>query len=84
MARMSGDDEFPSGNFVDSSQYTNWILDYGATCHITPDVSDFISGSLEDTDKHIEVADRHHITEIKKDKYELKCATLTEILLSQR
>ena len=76
--------EFPSGNFGDSSQLTNWIWYSGATCHITPEVSVFNLGSLEDTNKHIEVADRHHITEIKKDKYELKCATLTEILLSQR
>ena len=34
----------------------------GLTCHTTPEVSDFIPGSLEDTDKHIEVADGHHVT----------------------
>ena len=27
-----------------------------------PQVSDFIPGLLEDADKYIEVADRHHIT----------------------
>ena len=46
MARMSGNDKCPSGNFGESSQFTNWILDYVATCHITPEVSDFIPGSL--------------------------------------
>ena len=46
MARMYGNEEFPSENFGDSSQFTNWILDYGATCHTKPEVSDFIPGSL--------------------------------------
>ena len=41
MARMSENDEFPSGNFGDSSQLTNWILDSGAMCHMKPDVLDF-------------------------------------------
>ena len=53
MARISGNDECPSGKFCDSSQLTNWILDSGATCHMKPYFSDFILGSLEDTDKHI-------------------------------
>ena len=46
MTHMSGNDECPSGNFGDSSQLTNWILDYGATCHMTTPVSDFIQGLL--------------------------------------
>ena len=58
---MSNNDDCPSGNFCDSSQLTNWILDYGAMCHITPEVSDFIPGLLGDTDKPIEVADGHHV-----------------------
>ena len=62
MARMSSNDECPSGNFDDSSQLTNWILDSGATCHMTPDLSAFILDSLEYTGKHIEVADGHHVT----------------------
>ena len=62
MARMSNNDERKSEKYGDSSQLTNWILDSGATCHMTPEVSDFIPGSLEDTDKYIEVADRHHVT----------------------
>ena len=49
----------------DSLQLTNWILDSRAMCHMTPEVSDFITGLLEDTDKHIEVADGHHVTEKK-------------------
>ena len=62
MACMSGNDECPSGNFGDNLQLTNWILYYGATCHMIPEVSDFIQGSLKNTDKHIEVVDRHHVT----------------------
>ena len=33
---------------------------------MTPEVSYFIPGSLEDTDKYIEVADGHHATVKKK------------------
>ena len=65
MARMSGNDECPSRNLGDSSQWTNWILDSGATCRITPEVSCFIPVSLEDTDKHIKVADGHHVMKKK-------------------
>ena len=46
MARMSGNDKCPRGNFGDSSQLINWILDYVATSHMTLEVSDFIPGSL--------------------------------------
>ena len=69
MARMSSNDECYSGIFGDSSQLTNWILDYVATCHMKPEFSYFIPGQLEDTDKHIEVADGYHITAVKKVKY---------------
>ena len=61
MARMSSDDKRENKDYGDSSQLTNWILDSGSTCHMTPEVTDFIPGSLEDTDKFIEVADRHHV-----------------------
>ena len=57
MARMSNDDIRENKDYCDSLQLTNWILDSGATCHMTPEVTDFIPGSLEDTDKCIEVAD---------------------------
>ena len=91
MERMSGNDECLSGNFGDSSQLTNWILDSGATCHMKPQVSCFITSSLEDTDKHIEVADRHHVTakqilqvriKMCDDKVDPFIATLHNILLA--
>ena len=47
----------------------NWpigFLDSGATCHMTQEVSNFKPGLLEDTDKHIEVADVHHVTAKQK------------------
>ena len=62
MARMSGNDNSSSRDFGDSYELTNWILDSGATCHMTPQVSDYVPGSLEDTDKYIEVADGHYVT----------------------
>ena len=62
MAQMYSNDEHSSDKYGDSLQLTNWILYSGATCHMTPEVSYFIPGSLEDTDKYIEVADRHHVT----------------------
>ena len=46
IARMSSDDKRESKYYGDSSQLTNWILDSGATCHMTPEVTDFIPGSL--------------------------------------
>ena len=46
MEKMYGNDECPSEMYGDSLQLTNWILDFGAMCHMTPEVSDFITGSL--------------------------------------
>ena len=51
MAQISSNDERSSEKYGDSLILTNCILDLGATCHMTPEVSDFIPGSLEDTDK---------------------------------
>ena len=51
MERMSSNNERKIEKYGDSSQLTNWILDSGATCHMTPEVSDFIPGSFEYTDK---------------------------------
>ena len=91
MARMSGNDNILSGDFGDNLQLTHWILDYGATCHMTPDVSDFILGQLEDTDKHIEVADVHHFLAKQKIQVQLRMcdnngdpfiATLHNVLLA--
>ena len=36
MVGMSSNDERKSVKYGDSSQLTNWILDLGATCHMTP------------------------------------------------
>ena len=58
---MSTNAESPSRNYGDSSKLTNYILYSGATCHMTPDISDFIPGSLVETDKYIEVVDEHFV-----------------------
>ena len=39
---------------------------------MTPEVSDLIMGSLEDTDKYIEVADRHHVTAKQKGQVRIQ------------
>ena len=92
MARMSNSDEYPSGNFGDSSQLTNWILDSGATCHVTPEVSHFIPGSLDNMDKYIDSADGHHVTAKQKIQVRIKMCddhgdpfitTLHNILLAE-
>ena len=66
MARMYNDDVRKNKDYGDSLQLTNCILDSGATCHMTPEVTDFIPGSLEDTDRFIEVADGNHVTAKQK------------------
>ena len=72
MARMSSNDKHKSEKYGDSSQLTNWILDLVAMCHMKPEVSDFITGSLEDTDKYIEVADGHHVTAKQKGQVRIQ------------
>ena len=69
---MSSNDERKSEKYGDSLQLTNWILDSGATCHMKPEVLDFIPGLLEDTDKHIEVVDGHHVTAKQKNQVRIK------------
>ena len=69
MARMHDNDESPSRGFGDSSQLTNWNLDPGEACHMTPQVSYLITGSLEDKDKHI--ADIHHVTAKQKGQVQI-------------
>ena len=51
MACMFSNEESPRGHFGDSSQLKNWILDSGTTGHMIPEISDFIPGSLEETDE---------------------------------
>ena len=41
-------------------------MDSVATYHMTPEVTDFIPGSIEDTDKFVEVADGNHVTAKQK------------------
>ena len=92
MAQMYSDDERKSVKYGDSSQLTNWILDLVATCHMTPEVSDFIPVSLKDKYKYIEVADGHHVTERKKGQVRIQIcnnnrksfiATLYNVLLAR-
>ena len=91
MACMSDNDKCPSRNSDDSSQSTNRILDSRATCHMTPEVSYFIPGLLYDTDKHVEVADGHHVMAKQKGQLRIKMcnnngdnfiATLHNVLLA--
>ena len=88
---MTSNDNLKSVKYGDSSQFTYWILDSGATCHMTPEFLDFIPGSLEDTDKYNEFADRHHVTAKQKVQVRIKMcddngksliATLYSVLLS--
>ena len=90
MARISNDDVSRNKDYGDSSQLTNSILDSGATCHMMPEVADFIPGSLEDTGKFIEVADGHHVTAKQKGSVRIQMfdnngetfiATLYNVLL---
>ena len=69
---MSVNDENPSSYFGDISQLTNWILDSGATSHMTPQISDFIPALLEDTDQYIQGADEHPVTAKQGGKFQIK------------
>ena len=62
----------PSRDFGDTVQLTNWILNSVTMWHMTPQVSNFISGSLEDTNKYIEVADGNHVMAQKKGQSRIK------------
>ena len=66
MVRMSDNEKNPGRYLGDSQQLINWILDLVSMCHMTPQVSDFIPGLLEDTDKYIKVEDGHHVTAKQK------------------
>ena len=66
---MSDNEKCPIGNFGDSSQLTNLILDSGATCHMTPEVSGFIPVFLEDTNNILKVRTDITSQQNKKVKY---------------
>ena len=68
MSRISSNIEIPRRDFGDSLQLTNWILDLGGTCHMKPNISDFLQGSLVENNKYIEVADGHFVTAKKMGK----------------
>ena len=72
MARMFYNDKSSSRYFGGSLQLSNWVLDSESTCHMTPHISDVILHLLEDTDKHIEVADVHHVTAKQKGQVRIK------------
>ena len=84
MAQMSSNEERSSEKYGDISQLTNWILDLGETCHMTPQFSNFITGSLEVTEKYIEVADGQHVTEKRKVQVRIQmCDDNTKKISSQ-
>ena len=72
MARMSSNVEIPRINYGDRLQLTNFILDPGVTCQMTPEISNFIPGLLAEIDKHIEVADGHFITAKQTGNFQIK------------
>ena len=72
MACISSNAEIPRRYFGDRSQLTNWILYSGATCHMTPGISDFILSSLVKTDKSIEFSDRNFITAKQTGEFQIK------------
>ena len=69
---MSFNVESPRSNFGDRSQLTNWILDLGETCHMAPDISDFIPVSMLERYKYIEATDGHLVTAKKTGEAQIK------------
>ena len=72
MAYMSSNVKISRINYGDSSQLTNLILESSLTCHMTPDISDFIPGSLVETYKYIEVTYGHFITSKQTGELQIK------------
>ena len=62
MLQIPSNIESPKRNYGDSSQLKNWILDLGLTCHMTPDISDFVQVSLVEMEKYLEVAAGNYTT----------------------
>ena len=72
MACIFSNAEIHRRYFGDSSQLTNWILDSGEACHMTTEISDFMSGSSVETDKYIEVADGNFVTAKQTEEVQIK------------
>ena len=66
MEPMSSNIGSPRKDFGDSSQLANLILDSRDTCHMTPEISYFISGSLVEMNKCIAFAERNCFTAKKQ------------------
>ena len=63
--------ESPRRYFGDILQHTNFILDFGATYHMTPKISNIVPGLLVESNKYIEVADEHFITAKQTGKIQI-------------
>ena len=50
----------------------NWVLNSGATCHMTPFLDDFIPGTMETVDKFVEVADGHYVPGKQQGKVRIR------------
>ena len=72
MAHKYSNTGSPRRVFGDILQLSNWSLDSGATCDMTPDISDFIPRSLVETDKYIEVVDGHIFTAKQTREVDIK------------
>ena len=72
MASVSSNAESPRRDLGDRSQLTNSVLDSGATCHMTPDISDFIAGSLVEMERSIEVTYVHFVTAKQTGEVQIK------------
>ena len=62
MAHMSSNAEITRINHEEISQLSNLVLNSDATCHMTPEISDFIPRWLVETYKYTKVTDRNFVT----------------------
>ena len=72
MACMYTNAEISRSNCGDSSQLTNYLLNSGETCHMTPEILDIILGLLVETNKYIEVADGSFVTAKQTGEVQIK------------
>ena len=72
MTRMSYNAGSPRIKYGETLHLTNWILHSGATCHMIPEISDFIPVSLAETYQYIKVPDGHIIIEKQTEKFQIE------------